>query len=243
MTRRVCAMTMAILLAGAALPTRAAADDERLATAAAVLGEMTAGSDSGIPTSLLAKARCVVVVPGVRKAALGIGGQYGRGYISCRTEEGDWSAPGGIRVEGGSIGFQIGGSETDLVLLVLNERGADRLLSSRFTVGAGASVAAGPVGRSATAQTDATMMAEILAWSRARGVFAGVSLQGSTLREDDGENRELYGREIGNREIVTGGLEPPPAAAGLMAAIREAAARDATEVDVEDAAPTAAPPS
>lgn len=243
MTRRVCAMTMAILLAGAALPTRAAADDERLATAAAVLGEMTAASDSGIPTSLLAKARCVVVVPGVRKAALGIGGQYGRGYISCRTEEGDWSAPGGIRVEGGSIGFQIGGSETDLVLLVLNERGADRLLSSRFTVGAGASVAAGPVGRSATAQTDATMMAEILAWSRARGVFAGVSLQGSTLREDDGENRELYGREIGNREIVTGGLEPPPAAAGLMAAIREAAARDATEVDVEDAAPTAAPPS
>ena len=203
------------------------ADDDRLQTAAIVLNEMTQAADSGIPQNLLAKAKCVVVVPGVKKAALGFGGQYGRGYIACRRPTGGWSAPGGIRVEGGSVGFQIGGSETDVVLLVLNDRGADRLLSSRFTVGAEASVAAGPVGRNASAQTDATMMAEILAWSRARGVFAGVSLQGSTLREDDGENRELYGRDVTNREVVTGTIAPPAAAAGLMAALEKAAGKAA----------------
>lgn len=195
------------------------ADDDRLKTAAVVLSEMADAADAGIPQNLLAKAKCVVVVPGVKKAALGFGGQYGRGYISCRRDAGGWSAPGGIRVEGGSVGFQIGGSETDVVLLVLNDRGADRLLSSRFTVGGEASVAAGPVGRQASAQTDATMTAEILAWSRARGVFAGVSLQGSTLREDDGENRELYGKAITNREIVTGTIGAPAAAADLMAAL------------------------
>jgi lipid-binding SYLF domain-containing protein len=194
------------------------ADDERLKTAATVLAEMATSADTGIPQTLLAKARCVVVVPGVKKIALGVGGQYGRGYMSCRGDAPQtWSAPGGIRVEGGSLGFQIGGSETDVILLVLNERGVDRLLSSRFTVGADATVAAGPVGRQASAQTDATMMAEILAWSRSRGVFAGISLQGSTLREDGDENRELYGKEIANREIVKGALAPPAAAAGLMA--------------------------
>jgi lipid-binding SYLF domain-containing protein len=212
-----------MLMAATAGGTTVGADDERLKTAALVLSEMAQAADKGIPQSLLAKAKCVVVVPGVKKAAIGFGGQYGRGYISCRREAGGWSAPGGIRVEGGSVGFQIGGSETDVILLVLNDRGVDRLLSSRFTVGADASVAAGPVGRSASAQTDATMMAEILAWSRARGVFAGVSLQGSTLRDDDGENRELYGRDISNREVVTGPTAPPAAAADLMAALEKAA--------------------
>lgn len=195
------------------------ADDERLRTAALVLTEMAAGSDSSVPESLFAKAKCAVIVPGVKKAALGFGGQYGRGYISCRKEAGGWSAPGGIRVEGGSVGFQIGGSETDVVLLVLNDRGIDRLLSSQFTVGADASVAAGPVGRQAAAQTDASLTAEILAWSRARGVFAGISLQGSTLREDSGENRELYGREISNREVVRGNTNVPAAAAELLTAL------------------------
>ncbi len=199
------------------------ADDERLKAATAVLNEMTQAADRGIPQSLLVKARCVVVVPAVKKAAIGFGGQYGRGYMSCRRAAGGWSAPGGIRVEGGSVGFQIGGAETDVVLLVLNERGVDRLLSSRFTVGAEAAVAAGPVGRNASAQTDATMMAEMLAWSRARGVFAGVSLQGSTLRDDTSENRELYGREMSNREVVTGETASPAAAAGLMAALDRAA--------------------
>jgi lipid-binding SYLF domain-containing protein len=199
------------------------ADDERLKAATAVLSEMTQAVDRGIPQSLLVKARCVVVVPAVKKAAIGFGGQYGRGYMSCRRAAGGWSAPAGVRLEGGSVGLQIGGAETDVVMLVLNDRGLDRLLSSRFTVGAEAAVAAGPVGRNASAQTDATMMAEMLAWSRARGVFAGVSLQGATLRDDAGENRELYGREMTNREVVTGDTAPPPAAAGLMAALDKAA--------------------
>jgi lipid-binding SYLF domain-containing protein len=203
-----------VVLAGA----RPAADDERLKTAALVLAEMSASVDTGIPQSLLNKARCVAVVPGVKRFAIGFGGQYGRGYLACRTDGTQkWSAPGGIRIEGGSVGLQIGGSETDVVLLVLNERGVDRLLSSRFTVGADASIAAGPVGRQASAQTDATMMAEILAWSRSRGVFAGISLQGSTLREDADENRELYGKPLSNREIVTGTAAAPPAATALMA--------------------------
>jgi SH3 domain-containing YSC84-like protein 1 len=195
------------------------ADDNRLKEAAAVLTEMSGSVDTGVPGALFARAKCAVIVPGVKRAAIGFGGQYGRGYISCRKDGGGWSAPGGIRVEGGSVGFQIGGSETDVILLVLNDRGVERLLASQFTVGADASVAAGPVGRQAAAQTDATMRAEILAWSRARGVFAGVSLQGSTLREDSGENKELYGKEIANREIVKGAIAPPAGAAAFMAAL------------------------
>ena len=197
------------------------ADDERLKTAAVVLQEMAESAGAGIPENLIAKAQCVVIIPGVKKIALGVGGQYGRGYINCRRtgENAGWSAPAGVRIEGGSVGLQIGGSETDVVLLVLNERGVDRLLSSRFTIGADAAVAAGPVGRQASAQTDATMMAEILAWSRSRGVFAGISLQGATLRDDGDENQELYGRELSNREIVTGSVAAPPSAAPLMQAL------------------------
>jgi lipid-binding SYLF domain-containing protein len=210
---RVLSMALgAVVLWGATL----LADDERLTNAATVLTEMTSSVDLGIPASLFAKAKCVVVVPSVKKAAIGIGGQYGRGYITCLRENGTWSAPGGVRIEGGSVGLQIGGSDTDVVLLVLNDRGVDRLLASRFTVGADAAVAAGPVGRQASAQTDATMMAEILAWSRSRGVFAGISLQGSTLREDAGENRELYGKEITNRDVVKGNTAVPKSAEPLI---------------------------
>lgn len=205
-------------VAAATTTTVLRADADRLKDASVVLTEMAGAADNGIPQNLLGKAQCVVIIPGVKKAALGVGGQYGRGYISCRTAAG-WSAPGGIRIEGGSVGFQIGGSDTDVILLVLNERGVNRLLSSQFTVGADAAVAAGPIGRQASAQTDATMMAEILAWSRSRGVFAGISLQGSTLREDTGENKDLYGSEISNKEIVKGNHAVPPAAADLMAAL------------------------
>jgi lipid-binding SYLF domain-containing protein len=210
------AVVAAILVAGPVLR----ADDERLETSAEVLAEMTASADSGIPVGLLAKARCVVVVPGVKKAALGFGGQYGRGYISCRNDSATgWSAPGGIRIEGGSVGLQIGASGTDVVLAVMTDRGADRLLSSRFTVGADAGVAAGPVGRQASAQTDASLTAEIWAWSRSRGLFAGISLQGSTLRDDSGENRELYGQELSNREIVRSSRPAPRGAGRLMQAL------------------------
>jgi lipid-binding SYLF domain-containing protein len=210
-----------VALAVLATVTLVRADDGRLQSAADTLKELTANGDTGIPGDLLAKAKCVAIIPSVKKAALGIGGQYGRGYILCRREGVGWSAPGGMRIEGGSVGLQIGASGTDVVLVVLNDRGADRLLASKFTVGADAAVAAGPVGRQAQAQTDITLRAEILAWSRAHGLFAGISLQGSTLREDSSENKDLYGKEITNKDIVRGTIAPPKAAAPLMAVIEK----------------------
>jgi lipid-binding SYLF domain-containing protein len=174
--------------------------------------------DKGIPQDLLAKAQCVIVVPGLKKGAFVVGGQYGRGFAECRHADGmGWGAPGAVRVEGGSVGFQIGGSSTDVVMLVMNQRGMDRLLGDKFTLGADASVAAGPVGRTANADTDVRMTAEILAWSRSKGLFAGISLSGATLRPDEEVNAELYGRKIGNRDVLNGGVEPPPAAHSLRA--------------------------
>jgi SH3 domain-containing YSC84-like protein 1 len=208
-----------VLVVAVALSVGVRADADRLKNAEVVLTEMAGSADTGIMRSLIPKAKCIVVVPGVKKAALGVGGQYGRGYLSCRKEAGAWSAPGAIRIEGGSIGFQIGGSDTDVILLVMNDRGVDRLLSSKFTVGADAAVAAGPLGRQASAQTDATMMAEMLAWSRSRGIYAGISLQGATLREDGGENKELYGKELPNREIVKGVTSVPTVAEGFINAL------------------------
>jgi len=201
------------------MPLTVRADADRLKDAETVLTEMAGGGDQEIPTDLIKKAECIVIVPGVKKAAMGIGGQYGRGYMACRQSTGNWSAPGAVRVEGGSFGFQIGGSETDVVMIVMNEAGVDRLLSSKFTVGADAAVAAGPVGRQAAAQTDATMRAEMLAWSHSRGVFAGIALQGATLRDDTDENRWLYGKELTNREIVKGNMTAPPVARSFMEAL------------------------
>jgi SH3 domain-containing YSC84-like protein 1 len=215
-------LAVVVVVALASSSAVSVANDERLKNAEAVLAEMAEAFDTGIPKSLLEKAECAVIIPSVRRAALGFGGQYGRGYMVCRRDTpSGWSAPAGIRIEGGSVGLQIGGSATDVILLVMNERGADRLLSSRFTVGADAAVAAGPVGRQAAAQTDATMMAEILAWSKSRGLFAGISLQGSTLRTDGGENEELYGRELTTREVIEGDLAVPEAAKGLIDAMRK----------------------
>ncbi|MCU1335747.1 MAG: hypothetical protein JWO19_1328 [Bryobacterales bacterium] len=192
-------------------------DVERLNEAATVLREVMDAPDKGIPQDLLEKARCIVIVPGLKKGAFIVGAKYGKGFVSCRDKTtGKWSAPGAVRVEGGSVGFQIGGSETDVILLVMNERGADRLLSSQFTLGGEGEVAAGPVGRTATAQTDGKLTAEILSWSRSRGAFAGVSLQGATLREDEEANQALYGKKLKNREIVEKGVPPPPAAQPLL---------------------------
>jgi lipid-binding SYLF domain-containing protein len=213
-------LVVAVAIVAFALPVAIGANDERLKNAAAVLTEMAGMADNGIPIDLIKGAKCLVIVPGVKKAAFGIGGQYGHGYITCRKAGGGWSAPGGVSVKGGSVGFQIGGAETDVVMVVKNDRGAEKLLSSKFTVGADGTVAAGPVGRQASAQTDATMRAEILAWSRARGVFAGVALDGSTLTVDDGENKELYGKPLDNKAIVLqNAVQPPKAAAPLMAAL------------------------
>ncbi len=191
--------------------------EKRLDDAATVFAEVMASSDKAIPQGLLDKAQCIVVVPGLKKGAFIIGAKYGKGFLSCRQKSGTgWSAPGAVRVEGGSFGFQIGGSETDVILTVMNERGAQRLLTSKFTLGGDASVAAGPVGRTATAQTDAYMTAEILSWSRSRGLFAGVALTGATLRQDLDDNRQLYGKTIENKEIVEKGVAAPKAAARLL---------------------------
>jgi lipid-binding SYLF domain-containing protein len=199
-------------------PAAAHAQYDRLNDAAAVLREIHEQPDAGIPKDLFRKAECVVVVPGLKKGAFIVGGKYGRGFMSCR-QKGGWSAPGGVRVEGGSVGFQIGGAETDVILLVMNPRGVEKLLSSRFTIGGEAAAAAGPLGRNASAMTDAQMHAEILSWSRSRGVFAGISLDGATLRGDADTNKELYGRDLSNREIVTGKVEAPAAASKLMSEI------------------------
>src|SRR6266446_2584657 len=171
----------------------------RLKTSAEVLTEIRVAPDKGIPDELLEKAQCIVIVPGIKKAAFVVGGQYGKGFIECRRASGKgWSAPAAVKVEGGSVGFQIGGSETDAIMLVMNKRGAEKLLTSKFTLGVDASVAAGPVGRSASAKTDAKMQAEILTYSRSRGVFAGIALDGATLRPDHESNAELYGGKLTN---------------------------------------------
>ena len=156
-----------------------------------MLTEIMSAPDKGIPQDLLGKAECLVVVPGVKKAAFIVGAKYGKGFMLCRRAGGGWSAPAAIRVEGGSVGFQIGGSETDVLLLVMNQGGAKKLMQSKFTVGADANAALGPVGRDSSAETDAQMHAEILTYSRSRGLFAGVSLQGATLRPDEDWNKEI----------------------------------------------------
>jgi lipid-binding SYLF domain-containing protein len=190
---------------------------KRLGVASTVLSEIMAAPDKGIPEELLEKAHCIVIVPDLKTAAFGAGGKYGKGYLSCRNKSGaGWSAPGTVRIEGGSVGFQIGGSSSDLVMLIMNERGADKLLADKFTLGGEASAAAGPVGRTATAQTDAQMRADILSWSRTQGLFAGVALEGATLRQDLDDNAKLYGKRLENRAIVTKGVRVPRAATALI---------------------------
>src|SRR5713226_7360963 len=189
--------------------------DDRLKDSGRVLKEILDVPDS-IPQDLLDKADCVLVFPSVLKAAFIVGGSYGRGAMSCRQGQdfrGPWGAPTMMALEGGSFGFQIGGQATDFVLLVMNESGASGILASKVKLGADASVAAGPVGRDASADTDATLRAEILSYSRARGLFAGVSLEGSTIRPDNGDNRRVYGEKVSARRIVLSGTVPPPAAA------------------------------
>src|SRR4051794_29670580 len=201
----------------------------RLNDAAAVFSEVMSAPDKGIPQEMLEHAHCIVIVPDLKTGAFIVGGKYGKGYLSCRAKAGSgWSAPGAVRIEGGSVGFQIGGSQTDLVLLVMNARGLDKLLSSKFTLGAEGSVAAGPVGRTATAQTDAQMHAEILSWSRSQGLFAGLALEGATLRQDLDDNAQLYGKKLENKQIVTTGVRAPRAAAKLIAILTKYSARERT---------------
>jgi lipid-binding SYLF domain-containing protein len=218
------------MVAALALMPLLAKDSEpvkRLEEAAAVFSEVMATPDRSIPQDLLANAHCIVIVPELKTAAFVFGGKYGKGYLSCRSKSGTgWSAPGTVRIEGGSVGFQIGGSSTDLIMLVMSERGADKLLSSKFTLGVEGSVAAGPVGRTATAQTDAQMHADILSWSRSQGLFAGLALEGATLRQDLDDNSTLYGKKLENRDIVTKGVRAPKAAAKLIALLNQYSARE-----------------
>lgn len=187
--------------------------DKRLDAAADLLTDMMHASDKGVPQDLLNRSECVILVPGLKKAGFIVGAKYGRGFAMCRRASGTgWTAPAAIRIEGGSFGLQIGASEQDILLLVTNETGMKRLLSDKFTIGAEATAAAGPVGRDASAQTDAVMRAEMLSYSRSRGLFAGISLQGATLRPDVDANEEMYGKEISNKEILTGDVHAPAAA-------------------------------
>jgi lipid-binding SYLF domain-containing protein len=216
MNMRLAASTILLASAGALFGQTTV--ETRLEEAASVFSEVMGTPDKSIPQNLLDKSSCIVVIPGMKKGAFIVGAKYGKGFLSCRKKSGTgWTGPGAVRVEGGSVGFQIGGSETDVIMLVMNDGGVRHLMSSKFTVGGDASVAAGPVGRSADAQTDAYMNAEILSYSRSRGVFAGIALNGATLRPDQDENKSLYGRAIDNKEIITKEMAPPKSAEILIA--------------------------
>ena len=197
--------------------SQSATEDARLKLSAEILREVMSIKEKAIPQELLEKAQCAVIVPSLKKGAFIVGAKYGRGYLTCRQDDGvGWKSPGAVRIEGGSLGFQIGGAEMDVILLVMNKRGAERLLSSKFTMGGEASVAAGPVGRDSSAQTDGKMTAEILSYSRQRGVFAGISLQGATLREDVETNLVMYGKKMSNKQIMDSNPPAPTAAAELL---------------------------
>jgi lipid-binding SYLF domain-containing protein len=208
--------TLILISAAGASNAWCGGPEKRIATSAEVLSEIMNAKDRGIPRDLLEKASCVGVIPDLKRAGFIVGAKYGKGEVVCRTGAG-WSAPSTVRVEGGSIGFQIGAGETDLVFIVMNRRGMDKLMADKFTVGGDASVMAGPLGRTGEAQTDAMMHAEILAYSRSRGIFAGVSLEGATLRPDHDDNRELYGAGVTQREILTGAVKRPAIARPLYA--------------------------
>ena len=216
-----CAAITSLALIGATQVRAQAAEtspDKRLENARLSFREVMHEPDKGIPHDLFDKARCIVIIPGVKKAAFIVGGKYGRGFVSCRRDgTGRFGAPAAVRIEGGSYGLQIGGSSTDVFMLIMNESGMRKLLSDKFTIGGEAEAAAGPVGREASARTDVMLHAELLSWSRSRGLFAGLSLEGSTLRPDESENEKLYGRKISNQQILEGEIGVPPAARPLIA--------------------------
>lgn len=204
-------------LAAAAVVAQTTKDKEnvvnRLAEATTVLTEMTEISDSGIPRELIDKAECVMVIPSMKQGGFIVGGKFGRGFMTCRHSSGKgWMAPAAVRTEGGTFGFLAGGSASDIVAVVKSRRGAERLMGSRFTLGGEASAAAGPVGRTSSAMTDAQMSAEILSWSRSRGIYAGLNLSGATVREDATANQAIYGKEMTTRTVLSSdGLRAPKA--------------------------------
>ena len=202
-------LTVATLISIPAFAQKSAGD--RLHAATEDLHAMMDASDKGIPQDLLSKATCVVVVPNLKKVGvLIVGGEYGKGFFTCRKESGvGWSAPGSVRISGGKFGLLLGGAETDVVMLVMNKSGMEHLVSDKFEFGGEASGAAGPVGRDSSAMTDAELHAEILTYSRSRGLFGGLDLTGATMTEDHDSNKELYGHDMSNKEIVSGDVHTP----------------------------------
>ncbi|HYN14954.1 MAG TPA: lipid-binding SYLF domain-containing protein [Terriglobales bacterium] len=220
---RIVSLAVALLLCASALFAGDKKEEERVRACGDVLQEIL-DIPENIPPDLLNKAECVVVIPGTKKFAIGVGGSYGRGAMSCRTGShytGPWSAPALYALEGANIGFQLGGEETDFVLLVVNPKGVESLLKSKVKLGADAAAATGPKGRDAAAATDVLMRAEILSYSRSRGLFAGISLEGSTLRQDNSANHKLYGRELSAREIISGKVATPAAGQEMVATLRK----------------------
>jgi len=227
---------LALALSSSAMLLAGDTATERMSDATNVFTEIMSTPDRGIPQDLLEKAHCIAIVPGLKQAAFVVGGKFGKGFVICRQKGGGWGSPAAIRVEGGSVGFQIGGSSTDVVMLVMNERGMRRLLEDKFTLGGEATVAAGPVGRSTAANTDAQLSAEILSWSRSKGLFAGIALQGATLRPDEDANKEMYGAKLTNKEILTGDVKRPAAAGPLNAALSKYSFREAKDTPIENRA-------
>lgn len=213
----------AITLSNVAFAAEAASS--RLQTSATVMNEIMAAPDKGIPSDILSSAKCVAVVPSLLKGGFVVGGAHGRGMATCRTATG-WSAPAPLTTTGGSVGLQIGGQAVDLVMVIMNDRGMQALLSSKFKLGADASVAAGPVGRHTEGSTDWKLRAEVLTYSRARGLFAGISFNGAVIKQDEDATREVYGRMVDFKTILTGSVATPQSAEAFIAAVRQAVGTD-----------------
>jgi SH3 domain-containing YSC84-like protein 1 len=209
-------LSLCALLPAVAQDSNFEEHNKRIRESSVVLSEIMSAGDKGVPRDLLQKAQCVGIVPNLKRAGFVIGGQYGKGVLTCRVpEHSGWSAVSTVRVEGGSVGLQIGAGETDLVFIVMNQSGMNRLMKDKFTIGGDASVMAGPLGRSADARTDAMMKAEILAYSRSRGIFGGVSLEGAKLRPDNDDNAKIYGRPVTQEAILHGHVKPTANTTGL----------------------------
>jgi len=232
-------MLFALLFSGVGLAETAAG---RAESAATVINEIMATPDKGIPSEILGSARCVAVVPSLLKGGFVFGAMHGRGMATCRTPNG-WSAPAPLTTTGGSFGLQIGGQAVDLVMVIMNDRGMTALLSSKFKLGADASVAAGPVGRHAEGSTDWKMRAEVLTYSRARGLFAGITFNGAVIKQDEDATRELFGRMVDFKSILTGAVPTPQAAEPFVAAVRKAVGSDTAPPSSSPSGPTSTRPS
>jgi len=212
-------------LIGTALFGKEIAPDKRLQHAVNALAEMVQTNDNGIPRALIGKAQCIVIVPGLIKGAFLFGGKYGRGFASCRKRGGGWTAPAAVAIEGGSFGSQLGASSTDLIMLVMNKKGMGHILADKFTLGSQYAVIQGMTGKEASVNTDVLARSAILTYSHAKGLFAGISLEGATLRTDSAENKRLYGREMRNKEILETKVPTPIAARPLVVALNRLASR------------------